>query len=337
MMSGSNRLLHGMPSCDSSQYIDGGTMEQNLSAYKIFFEVASLGNISRAAKKLYISQPAISKSIVKLEDNLDTRLFHRNSRGVTLTAEGEVLYRYIQDAFRSIDAAELELRRMQELNIGHIKIGASTTLCRFLLLPYLKAFVEEYPNIQISIETQGSAENLQLLEQKKLDIGLLSAPGGRLHPDLHSAMEWEIQDTFVATPQYLENLHQLCGEDYNVFEEANLMLLDNLNVSRRHVNAYFKTVGIEPIQLLEVSTMDLLIEFAKLGIGVSCVVRQFVEKEIAEGSLVELPLDIPIPRRHISFLYHEQNRSKSLDAFLEVLSGIESPQAGNGDCIENKA
>ena len=70
----------------SDDLIFGGIiMDQNLSGYKIFYEVASCGNISKAAKKLYISQPAISKSIVKLEDGLDTKLFHRNSRGVTLT------------------------------------------------------------------------------------------------------------------------------------------------------------------------------------------------------------------------------------------------------------
>ena len=98
-------------------------MDQNLSGYKIFYEVASCGNISKAAKKLYISQPAISKSIVKLEDGLDTKLFHRNSRGVTLTEEGTVLYRYIKDAFDNINNAETELKRMKDFNIGHLQIG----------------------------------------------------------------------------------------------------------------------------------------------------------------------------------------------------------------------
>lgn len=126
-------------------------MDQNLSGYKIFYEVATSGNISKAAKKLYISQPAISKSIVKLEDSLETKLFKRNSRGVTLTEEGEVLYKYVRDAFESINSAETELKRMKDFNIGHLQIGVSTTLCRYVLLPYLQKFLEQFPNIRISI------------------------------------------------------------------------------------------------------------------------------------------------------------------------------------------
>ena len=154
-------------------------MDQNLSGYKIFYEVASCGNISKAAKKLYISQPAISKSIVKLEDGLDTKLFHRNSRGVTLTEEGTVLYRYIKDAFDNINNAETELKRMKDFNIGHLQIGVSTTLCRYILLPYLQTFMQKYPNIRVSIITQSTAQTLALLEQKKIDIGLTAEPRTR--------------------------------------------------------------------------------------------------------------------------------------------------------------
>lgn len=293
-------------------------MDQNLSGYKIFYEVASCGNISKAAKKLYISQPAISKSIVKLEDGLDTKLFKRNSRGVTLTDEGEVLYSYVRDAFESINSAETELRRMKEFNIGHIQIGASTTMCRYLLLPYLQKFMEQYPNIRVSIITQSSSQTLSLLDQRKLDIGLVAEPKSK-HPELHMVRPHEMHDVFVATPQYLDNLRSICGENFDIFEEANLMLLDQNNMSRRHVDAYFKSMGIEPMQILEVSTMDLLIEFAKIGIGVSCVIRDFVQSELDSGQLVEIPLQQPVPSRNIGFVYNLANTSKSLNAFLSVL------------------
>ncbi len=293
-------------------------MDQNLSGYKIFYEVANCGNISKAAKKLYISQPAISKSIVKLEDGLDTKLFHRNSRGVTLTEEGEVLFRYIRDAFENINSAETELKRMKEFNIGHILIGASTTMCRYELLPYLKRFMEQYPNIRVSICTQGSAQTLSLLEQRKVDIGLVAEPKTR-KPEMRIIHSRQIHDVFVATPQYLDNLRAICGNDFNVFEEANLMLLDQNNMSRRHVDEYFKAMNIEPQQILEVSTMDLLIEFAKVGIGLSCVVRDFVKQELESGQLVEIPLELPIPTRNIGFIYNTGNTSKSLDAFLSVI------------------
>jgi len=117
-------------------------MEQNLSTYRIFFEVAKQGNISKAAESLYISQPAISKTIVRLEDNLNVKLFKRNSRGVSLTEEGEVLFRHVEEAIHHIEEAESALQKMKDYHIGHLDIGASTTLCRYILLPYLKMFME---------------------------------------------------------------------------------------------------------------------------------------------------------------------------------------------------
>ncbi len=293
-------------------------MDQNLSGYKIFYEVASCGNISKAAKKLYISQPAISKSIVKLEDGLETKLFKRNSRGVTLTDEGEVLFNYVKDAFDSINSAETELKRMKEFNIGHIQIGASTTMCRYILLPYLQKFMEQYPNIRVSIVTQSSSQTLSLLDQRKLDVGLVAEPRTR-HADLRMVHANEMHDVFVATPQYIENLRSICGDSFDIFEEGNIMLLDQNNMSRRHVDEYFKSMGIEPIQILEVSTMDLLIEFARIGIGVSCVIREFVKDDLESGRLIEIPLRQPVPARNIGFVYNQSNASKSLNAFLSVL------------------
>ena len=138
-------------------------MEQHLSQYKIFYEVAKTGNISRAAKELYISQPAISKAISKLEDNLEVTLFTRNSRGVHLTEEGELLFTHTKAAFEFLDRGEKELKRIRDFNIGQLRIGVSTTLCRYILLPYLKAFIDKYPHVKITIESQATAHTLSCL------------------------------------------------------------------------------------------------------------------------------------------------------------------------------
>lgn len=151
-------------------------MEQNLSSYRIFYVVAEKGNISKAAKELYISQPAISKSIQKLEDNLGIRLFDRSSRGVTLTLEGELLYTYVKSAFETLTLGEDRLRRSIALGIGNLSIGASSTLCKYVLLPYLKEFIRQYPHINISIACHSTNHTLKLLEEDKLDIGLIGKP-----------------------------------------------------------------------------------------------------------------------------------------------------------------
>ena len=292
-------------------------MEQNLSQYKIFYEVAKAGNISKAAKELYISQPAISKAISKLEDSLGLSLFTRSSRGVQLTSEGEILFEHTREAFDALDRGEQELKRIQEFDIGHLRIGVSNTLCKYILLPYLKTFIDQYPHMKVTIESQATAQTLARLEQQKIDLGLVAEPSVRR--DLAFIPVMDIQDTFVTTPNYLENLYLREGQDPSLFETGNIMLLDTSNMTRHHVDEYMAENNIFPHQILEVTTMDLLIEFAKIGLGIACVIKELVQKELDSGMLVEIPLDIPIHRRTIGFAYHPANQAMALKTFLEFL------------------
>lgn len=292
-------------------------MEQNLSQYKIFYEVAKAGNISKAAKELYISQPAISKAIGKLEDSLGLSLFTRSSRGVQLTSEGEILFEHAREAFEALERGEQELRRIQEFDIGHLRIGVSNTLCKYVLLPYLKTFIDQYPHMKVTIESQSTAQTLNRLEQQKIDLGLVAEPSVR--KDLAFIPVMDIQDIFVSTRNYMDNLYLREGRDTNIFETGNIMLLDESNMTRHHVDEYMAENNIFPHQVLEVTTMDLLIEFAKIGLGVACVIKELVQKELDGGILVEVPLKPAIPRRTIGFAYHPSNQAMALKTFLEFL------------------
>lgn len=292
-------------------------MEQHLSQYKIFYEVAKAGNISKAAKELYISQPAISKAISKLEDSLNVSLFVRNSRGVHLTDEGQLLFQHTKAAFDSLTRAENELRRIKEFNIGHIRIGVSNTLCRYILLPYLKGFIDNYPHIKITIECQSTAHTLELLEQQHIDIGLIAEPPSKKNLTFIPVMEME--DIFVATKSYLDNLYLREGRSADLFQTGNIMLLDRTNVTRHYIDEYLKANHIQTNQLLEVTTMDLLIEFAKIGLGIGCVIKELVQRELDLKTLVEIPLETPIPKRTMGFAFHPGSQSSALNTFVEFL------------------
>ncbi|MGI5981936.1 MAG: LysR family transcriptional regulator [Sakamotonia sp.] len=297
-------------------------MEQHLSQYRIFYEVARCGNISRAAKELYISQPAISKAIGKLEESLGTRLFLRNSRGVQLTPEGNVLFQHVSDAFDSLNRGEKELKRIHDFHIGQLKIGVSNTLCKYVLLPYLKGFVEKYPHVNITIESQSTAHTLEMLEARKIDIGLVAEPRARRGLNFTPVME--IHDGFVCTPAYMENLTLREGPSPDIFKTGNIMLLDRSNMSRKHLDTYLSDRDIEVNQLLEVTDMALLIEFARIGLGIACVILDFVSGDLKNGTLMEVPLESPIPRRVIGFACPPQDQSQTLREFLAFCS---TPQA----------
>ena len=289
-------------------------MEQNLSQYHIFYAVAKAGNISRAAKELYISQPAISKSISKLEDSLNTVLFTRNSRGVQLTDEGQVLFEHTRDAFEELAKGEQELKRIREFNMGHIRIGVSNTLCRFIMVKYLKGFIEQYPHIKITIESQPTTQTLSMLEQQRIDIGLVVEQKSSRNMNFIPVMD--IEDIFVATPSYLENLRLREGAGTDVFQSGNLMLLDKNNITRHYIDDYMTCNEIIANNLLEVTTMDLLIEFARIGLGIGCVIKEFVKEDLDSGRLVQLKLDTPIHKRNVGFLWQSSRTSKALDTFI---------------------
>ena len=291
-------------------------MDQNLSLYYIFNCVAETGNISHAAKQLFISQPAVSKSIQSLEENLKATLFIRSSRGVKLTEEGKLLYEHTLSAFDTLTRGEENLKQIHELGIGHLRIGASTTLCKYLLLPYLYGFVKENPHIKITIENQSSSFTIKQLENNTLDIGLVAKPSADA---LYFYSLGEIEDIFVSTQTYLDN-HKLRDTTTDIFSSANIMLLDEENISRKYIEDYFKVNSIEPKHILEINNMDLLIEFAKTSLGVACVIKAFVEKELMDGSLIQIPLKTPVNKREVGFSYAKNAfLSDSMLKFMEFI------------------
>lgn len=279
---------------------------EHLSYYHIFYTTARCGSISQAAKELFISQPAVSKSIKKLEKQLDTTLFLRNTRGVSLTDEGELLYKYISSAFSSIREGELHLKRNHELEVGRIHIGVSTTLCKHIMLPPLKRFIHENPHVTVTIDCLSSAETALRLCENELDAGLIVET--KASHALTFIPLTELSYTFVASRQYLDNLKLREKIDYrdksgHFFKSATLMLMDQGNISRQHVETYFRDNSIETGQILETSNMELLVEFAKIGLGAACVIRNFIEDDIKNGTLVEIPLKKSISRRTVGFAY----------------------------------
>lgn len=290
--------------------------ESNLNRYRLFCAVAECESISRAAELNYISQPAISKAITKMEESLNTVLFVRNHRGVTLTDEGKILYEQLKAAFDIIKSGEDKLKHINELGIGRLKLGASSILCKFMLLPYLKSFIEENPHIKITIECQSSSKIHKLLMDGRIDIALMVKPDNMT--DLSFYSFGEIEDIFVSTPSYLNNFYAR-GED-NIFQKANIMLLDGENVSRMHIDRYFNENNIQPEHILEVSGMDMLIEFAKIGMGAACVIRNFVNTELENGELIEIPLSVPINKREVGLAYIKSSRlTSSMDKFVDYI------------------
>ena len=330
-------------------------MIDNLNLYRVFLAVAETGSISRAAEALFISQPAVSKSIGNLESALSVHLIDRSSRGAKLTEQGKLLYEHLRPAFDSIRTAEDEIRQGNELGIGELRIGASTSLCRNILLGYLSSFIREYPHIKVSLACHSTLTTVKQLDEGRIDLGLICETVLPERLSYHPLRE--IHDIFVVNPSYLEHLYirEQAAEHDNpwlfagnmtslltsvqnsedteevsasdpitampaseILEKCNLMLLEQGNITRNHLEHYFFQQNIQPGQVLDVNNMDLLIDFAKIGMGVSSVVKEFSLDALKDGSLIELKADPPVPPRTVGFSVNTQRKpSPSLQKFLD--------------------
>ncbi len=185
------------------------------------------------------------------------------------------------------------------MGLGHLTIGVSTTLCRYRLLPYLKTFIAQYPHISINISCQSTNHTLDMLRDGSIDLGLVAKPEDTGHISFVS--QGRIEDVFVCTPSYLNNLQmrtQVSGLD--LLNAGTLMLLDKANASRQFIDYFLEENHIHASNLIEITTMDLLIEFARTGLGIACVIRDFVADDLKSGLLVEIPTPQAIHRERLS-------------------------------------
>ena len=270
-------------------------MSVKLELYKVFKEVAEAGNITAAAQALFLSQSAVSQSIKQLETDLQTRLFARNSRGVSLTAEGKMLYEYVRSAISLLETGEAKLSQTHELQLGHLTIGASDTVASQFLLPYLDSFHRQYPAIRIQIVSGRSHKILSLLQSGKVDIAFASTPQETASLETHPC--FSTHQVFIASADYPCDFdHEYTLEEIAAFP---LILLDRKASSRLYLEKFFLQNGLHLDPEIELGSRSLLVDLAGIGFGVAGVTKEFVQKDLERGDLKELKTAFRIPPRSV--------------------------------------
>ena len=179
----------------------------------------------------------------------------------------------------------------------------------------MQEFIRQNPHVSISITCQSTNETLELLEDNKIDIGLVGKPDNL--KNIHFDFLEEIEDIFVCTKDYLRNLRARGVHKDQILTNSTLMLLDKNNMTRQYIDEYLSDKQIQVKESIDISSMDLLIDFARIGVGVACVIKSFVKEDLASGALVEIPLGIPIHKREVGFAYKTTTKpSKTLGEFI---------------------
>ncbi len=290
-------------------------MAVKLELYRVFKEVAETGNISLAAKNLYISQSAVSQSIKQLETALQARLFSRSPRGVTLTGEGQMLYEYVRSALSLLSTGEDKLSQAQQLLLGTLTIGASDTVTSLFLTPYLEAFHRKHPGIRLKIVSGRSAKVLSMLRSGAVDIAFASSPS---EPGLSTWSCFATHSVFVAGSGYdCDFDHVYTRQEIADFP---LILLERKASSRVFLEQYFLQSGITLTPEIELSSRSLLVSLAKIGLGVAGVTLEFVQDALLSGDIRLLKTDFTIPSRSVDMCtLQDVSPTAAASAFMEMV------------------
>lgn len=275
----------------------GGIVQTQLELYRFFHRVGVHRSVSAAARELCITQPAVSQAIRNLEESLETRLFVRLPRGMELTEEGRRLFAYIDQAIGLVDAGEREMRQLRSLETGELFIAAGDTLCRYHLVHHLERFHAQYPGVRLRITNRTSEATAALLKAGKVDLGLVNLPC--------DASGIEVEPVHRVTDCFVTHDPELARRvsDWEELAALPLLLLERGTSTRRFIDDQFAEHGIELNPEFELGSVDLLIRLARIGIGTSAVVREYVEEELERGDLFEIAIKPPMPTRDIGIAY----------------------------------
>ncbi len=289
-------------------------MNIDLELYRIFYVVAKNKHMTRASEELHISQPAISQSIKKLEEQLGGVLFIRSNKGMELTSEGKMFYEYIKGALELINNAENEFTSFKDLSKGEIKIGCSTTLTKLILLDTISHFHKLYPNININITNDLTSNLINDLKLGKLDFVIFNESNIK-ETNLTLTKIKELKQGFIYNPDYYkDNVDKL--EDINNYD---LILQKESSNSRKLLYAIALEQSVKLLPKTEVVSQDLITEFVNIGLGIGFVIIDLAKRNYPH--LKELKINKTIPTIKV---YLATNKSISLtfasETFIEMLT-----------------
>jgi DNA-binding transcriptional LysR family regulator len=269
-------------------------MTGSLEYYKVFYYTAKCGSVTKAAAELNISQPAVSQALKQLEQSLNTELFYRASKGMQLTAEGELLFSYVKNGYEQIDMGVQKVRQMQNMELGEIRIGASDMTLQLYLLPFLEKFHEQYPAIKVYVTNAPTPGTLESLRENRIDFAVVSSP----FPEMKAAEVIpvrEIEDVFVAGRRFISYKNKTL--DFKDLERLPLICLEGNTSTRRYVDDFLSRNGVSIQPEFELATSDMIVQFVRRNLGVGCVVKDFAREAVESGQLFELRFNRMLPKR----------------------------------------
>ncbi len=293
-------------------------VDLNLEYVKSFYYVGKFRSITKAATFMHVSQPAVSQSMKHLEELMGCKLTVRASGGVKFTKEGEAFYSYIQKGYEYMVQGVDKMKQLMELEGGELKIGASDMTLRYFLLPYLERFHEEHPQVKVIVTNAPTPATLENLREGTIDFGVISTPF-EASPNLKITSVREIEDVYIAGRKFIPYKNRML--DLQELENLPIISLEGKTSTRTYMEQFLEKNRVRVEPEFELATSDMIVQFALRNLGVGCVVSDFAEEYLKDGSLFQLRFNKRIPKRKICLV--QDQRSYISPAAKELLRYME--------------
>lgn len=267
-------------------------MDINFERYKIFYFVAKSKSFTKTAEKLYVSQPAITQNIRKLEGELGGKLFYKTNKGIELTEEGKNLYRYIENSIEILNNAEEKFRQSANMENGVIRIRTGRTIAKAVLYEPLKVFMKRYPNIKIEMTHGGHNESIKLLNNGELDIVMVNMTNEIEMQNIDVVSLVEKEYVFVMSKKYKEK-NNVVIKDVNDLNNYDLIASTKGTTYRKVLENNIlegKKLNIKYEIMMEKFKKELVLD----DFGIAFMMKDEIKEELEQG-LVEI-IDV-IPKK----------------------------------------
>lgn len=288
----------------------------NLNLYKTFYEVAKYKSFSETAKKTYSSQPAISKSIKKLEQELGVQLFFRSSTGVELTEQGKELLFYVENSYNNLIIAERNMLETKNLERGKLSIGMPSNVGSFYLFDKIIDFHKKFPNIEISIMTGGTSTLLGLLESHKIDFVIDTSPINIKNTNLKTLKLSTVNYCFIINRNStLVDIKEI--KILKDLENKPLILPLPNTANRNDLDELLSKNNINIKNVLNIHTSEMIISAVRKNLGIGYVIENLVEKEVENKEIEIINIKEKLPTVDIEFIYESNYLTTAPKYFIK--------------------
>ena len=289
----------------------------NLNLYKTFYDVAKYGSISKAAQYGYTSQPAVSKAIKKLEDELGVQLFYRNLNGVELTDKGKELLYFVEKSYSNLIIAERTMLETENLKRGKLSIGMPSNIGSFFLFDKIISFHEEYPNIEITIITGSTSNLISLLDSHKVDFVIDTSPINlRSNSEMQIVKLDQVDYCFVVKKgtkkiEY-KNINKLSD-----LKNQPLILPIPGTANRNDLDELLVKKKVDIENVINIHTSEMIISAVKKDLGIGYIIYNLVEHDIKNGELEIIDVKEKLPTVEINIVFNKNFLTTAPKKFIE--------------------